>query len=73
MYITLYSLEGSAVFSGTVDGKVTRANTRGGDANETVSGSYIFWYDDRGRYHQSNLPYLVTTYDRTAPAESTSE
>ncbi|UCH24589.1 MAG: hypothetical protein JSV66_11620 [Trueperaceae bacterium] len=73
MYITLYSHDGVALFTGTVDGKVTRSNARGGAANETVSGAYIFWYDDRGRYHQSDLPYLVTTYDRSESLEGSSQ
>ena len=64
MFITLYSLDGSPVFEGTVDGKVTRSASNLSDSSETASGSYIFWFDDRGRYHQSNLPYLVTIYDR---------
>lgn len=65
MFITVYAYGGEVVFEGTVDGKVTRASATldGGDPS---SGSYIFWYDDRGRYHQTDLPYLVTTYDRAA-------
>lgn len=66
MHITLYSLDGSVLFSGMVDGKVTRAAARSDDGSEAASGSYIFWYDERGRYHQSDLPYLVTAYDRAA-------
>lgn len=69
MFITLYSLDGSAVFEGTVDGKVTRSANSLSNSNEAASGSYIFWFDDRGRYHQSNLPYLVTIYDRSSEAE----
>ena len=63
MYITVFAYGGDVVFEGIVDGKVTRASATldGGDAS---SGSYIYWYDDRGRYHQTDLPYLVTTYDR---------
>lgn len=64
MYITVYTFGGEVVFEGLVDGKVTRAGTEsvsGGQAN----GTYIYWYDERGRYHQTDLPYLVTTYDRT--------
>jgi hypothetical protein len=68
MFITLYSLDGSALFEGLVDGKVTRADTVGTDGSSSASGSYIFWYDERGRYHQSDLPYLVTAYDRGAGA-----
>lgn len=63
MYITVFAYGGEVVFEGIVDGKVTRATAevdRGGQS----SGTYIFWYDDRGRYHQTDLPYLVTTYDR---------
>jgi hypothetical protein len=61
MYITLYSLDGSAVFQGIVDGKVSRSIVEEGEA-----GEYIFWFDDKGRYHQSDLPYLVSSYDRDA-------
>ncbi|MDA0699694.1 MAG: hypothetical protein O3A02_00575 [bacterium] len=66
MYISVYSLTGDALFEGLVDGKVTRASARSDDGAEDAAGEYVFWYDDRGRYHQTNLPYLVTTYDRLA-------
>lgn len=69
MYITLYSYDGKQVFNGVVDGKVTRSSTKSeGAASGDSQGAYIYWYDDRGRYHQSNLPYLLTTYDHTASA-----
>jgi hypothetical protein len=61
MYITLYSLGGETVFQGVVDGKVSRSVIEEGE-----SGDYIFWFDDKGRYHQSDLPYLVTSFDRNA-------
>ena len=64
MWITVYSLEGTAVFEGQVDGKVTRASATLEGTGDAASGTYIFWYDERGRYHQTDLPYLVTTYDR---------
>ncbi len=75
MYITLYSLDGSEVFGGVVDGKVTRGATTLEETNETAEGSYIYWFDERGRYLQTNLPYLVTSYERpgTAPATSTDQ
>ncbi len=62
MNITIYSYDGKVVFSGVVDGKVTRSGTAseggtGGDAQ----GAYIYWYDERGRYYQTDLPYLLTT------------
>ena len=63
MYISLYSLDGTIVFESVVDGKVTRSSSSG-DGEE---GSYVFWFDDKGRYHQSNLPYLVTSYNRNSP------
>jgi uncharacterized protein YcfL len=66
MYITVYSYDGSALFEGMVDGKVTRAGLRSDDGSEQQTGSYVYWYDDRGRYHQTSLPYLVSTYDRAA-------
>lgn len=68
MHITLYALDGTPVFEGPVDGKVTRASATSDGGNEPASGSYIYWYDDQGRYHQSDLPYLVTTYDRDEEA-----
>lgn len=72
MYITLYSLDGAQIFGGVVDGKVTRASETISDTNESSSGSYVYWFDERGRYHQSNLPYLVTSYERsgTEPAST---
>lgn len=69
MYITLYSYDGKVVFNGVVDGKVTRSSTASeGGASGSSQGAYIYWYDDRGRYHQSDLPYLLTTYDRSKPS-----
>ncbi len=62
-YISLYSLGGTVVFSGKVDGKVTRADSADGG-----QGEYVYWYDDKGRYNQSNLTYLLTNYDRGATA-----
>jgi hypothetical protein len=70
MYITLYTLDGTPVFEGVVDGKVTRASSTGETSEpNSATGDYIFWFDDRGRYHQSDLPYLVTSYDRNAATE----
>lgn len=66
MYISLYSLDGQEVFSGVVDGKVTRSAAESASGGGQASGSYVFWYDDRGRYHQSDLPYLVRDYDPAA-------
>ncbi|MEX2502676.1 MAG: hypothetical protein WD336_09885 [Trueperaceae bacterium] len=63
MHITVHALSGDVVFEGVVDGMVSRSNARGTDG-EAVSGSFIYWYDERGRYHQTGLPYLVTSYDR---------
>ncbi len=54
MHITLYSFDGTVIFEGEINGKVTRADTNG-------SGEYIFWYDSKGKYHQTNLPYLLTS------------
>jgi hypothetical protein len=71
MYITIYSYDGMVVFEGEVDGKVTRSGTASeGGAGGEAQGPYIFWYDERGRYHQTDLPYLLTSYDQGSP-EST--
>jgi hypothetical protein len=64
MYISVYTITGEPIFEGLVDGKVTRAGARSDDGSEDAAGDYVYWYDDRGRYHQTSLPYLVTTYDR---------
>ena len=68
MYITVYAYGGEVVFEGIVDGKVTRAS-QAQESGGQSTGDYIYWYDERGRYHQTDLPYLVTTYDR-AEAEA---
>jgi len=68
MYITVYSYDGKAIFTGLVDGKVTRSGnaSEGGNGGESL-GDYVYWYDERGRYLQTDLPYLVTTFDRSVP------
>jgi uncharacterized protein YcfL len=71
MYISLYSLDGAQVFGGVVDGKVTRSAATNPDTNEAASGNYIYWFDERGRYHQTNMPYLVTSYERPGTAPTT--
>lgn len=70
MYITVYSYDGKAVFTGLVDGKVTRSgNASEGGVGDQSLGAYIYWYDERGRYHQTDLPYLLTSYDRNVPSQ----
>lgn len=69
MYITIYTIEGATVFEGVVDGKVTRASTTSEGSNQPAAGSYVFWFDEAGRYHQTDLPYLVTSYRRTPGQE----
>lgn len=68
MYITVVTHGGDVVFEGIVDGKVTRASQTQESGNQST-GSYIYWYDERGRYHQTDLPYFVTTYDRSEAEE----
>lgn len=58
-YISLYALGGQEIFSGKVNGKVTRAD--GADGGQ---GNYVYWYDEKGRYHQTDMPYVVSSYDR---------
>lgn len=70
MYITLYSLDGTRVFDGVVDGKVTRASSGADDSVSADGGGYIYWFDERGRYLQTNLPYLVTSYERGAAPDA---
>ena len=69
MYITVYTLEGDVVFESVVDGKVTRSGTNSEGTNQPALGSYIYWFDESGRYHQTDLPYLVTSYQRTPGQE----
>ena len=56
LYISIISHDGDIVYSGRVDGKVTRASLDN-------QGSYVYWYDDRGVYHQTNLGYLLSSQD----------
>ncbi len=63
MYITIYSYDGQEIFSSVVDGKVTRSGTASEGSGGDAQGAYIFWYDERGRYHQTDLPYMLTSYD----------
>jgi len=68
MYITIFSYDGKVIFTGEVDGKVTRSGTASeGGAGGEAQGPYIFWYDEKGRYHQTDLPYLLTSYDQALP------
>lgn len=68
MYITIFSYDGKLVFTGEVDGKVTRSGTASeGGAGGEAQGAYVFWYDEKGRYHQTDLPYLLTSYDQSLP------
>lgn len=69
MYITVYAYGGDEVFEGLVDGKVTRASQELDSGGGRSTGSYIYWYDERGRYHQTDLPYLLTSYDRGQTAD----
>ncbi len=69
MYITIYSYDGKPVFSGVVDGKITRSGTASEGSAGDAQGAYIFWYDERGRYHQTDLPYVLTSYDVTSEQE----
>jgi hypothetical protein len=58
-YIVLYGVNGSEVFRGELNGKVTRA-----EKGESNGGEYVYWFDTAGKYWQTNLPYLVTTDDK---------
>ena len=69
MYITIYTIDGTSVFEGIVDGKVTRASDQLSNTSDRATGSYIYWFDEKGRYHQTDMPYFVTSYDRTAPSQ----
>ena len=33
-------------------------------SDDSAGKRFAIWYDERGRYHQTDLPYMVTTYDR---------
>lgn len=62
MYITIYSYDGKTIFQGIVDGKITRSLVDSSNGESQALGHYVFWYDDRGRYHQTDLPYMLTNY-----------
>jgi hypothetical protein len=56
-YIVVYSLSGSEMFRGEVDGKVTRAESE----TPGTGGEYVYWFDATGKYWQTSMPYIVTT------------
>ena len=56
-YIILYSLNGTEVFRGEVDGKVTRAESD----SPGIGGEYVYWFDPSGKYFQTSMPYVLTT------------
>lgn len=62
-YITVYSVNGTPIFNGTVDGQVTRSvsDVNGGAATEL--SSYVYWFDSDGKYYQTDMPYLLTSRD----------
>lgn len=62
LYIQVYALDGTPIYEGIVDGGVSRAPAAGNEG-ETLRGDYIYWFDERGRYHQTDMFYLLTTYD----------
>ena len=64
MYITMYSLDGKELYNGQVNGKVTRSSAKLSDGGAAAGGYYIFWYDEKGVYHQTDLPYLLTSRPR---------
>ena len=68
MHITLFSRDGTPIYQGVVDGKVTRSSRKAAQGEGEAAGAYIYWYDERGRYHQTDLPYLVTNYSRNEDA-----
>ena len=67
-YITVYSVNGTPIFSGIVDGQVTRSvsDVNGGAATEL--SSYVYWFDPNGEYYQTDMPYMLTS---SAPEEGT--
>ncbi len=64
MYITLYSLDGKEMYNGQVNGKVTRSSAKLSDGGNAAGGYYIFWYDEKGVYHQTDMTYLLTSKPR---------
>lgn len=60
-YVTVYSLDGTPIHQGTVNGQVTRSVSEvvGGAAVETAD--YVYWYDTSGEYFQTNMPYILTS------------
>ena len=70
MYVTIYSYDGKEIFKGQVDGKVTRSSATSEGTGENSQGYYLYWYDERGRYYQTDLPYMLTTYDLNVPGQA---
>lgn len=69
MYITVYSLDGTQIHQGRVDGQVTRSVSEvvGGAAVE--SADYVYWFDASGQYFQTDMPYLLSSEPQPGQAQ----
>lgn len=69
MYVRLYDQDGKTLLDSISDGLVSRSvlveagNRRG----EESRGNYIFWFDDRGTYFQTDLTYYIVSSQEIPP------
>ncbi len=64
-YITVYSLGGTPVHQGDIDGQVSRSVSEVVNGAAVETADYVFWFDRSGQYFQSNMPYLISSKPQT--------
>ncbi|ADI14669.1 hypothetical protein [Truepera radiovictrix] len=68
MFITVYAFDGTPVYEGRTNGQVTRSVSSVVNGAPTELASYVYWFDETGRYFQTNMPYLLSSAPLT-PAQ----
>jgi uncharacterized protein YcfL len=72
-YITVYSVNGTPIFEGVVDGQVTRSVSDVNAGAATELSSYVYWFDAEGQYYQTDMPYLLSSRAPEGTASTTTE
>ena len=72
-YITVYSVNGTPIYKGVVDGQVTRSVSDVNAGAATELSPYVYWFDPEGQYYQTDMPYLLTSRAPEGAANTTAE
>lgn len=68
-YITVYSVNGTPIHRGEVDGQVTRSVSEVVDGAAVETSDYIYWFDPSGQYLQTDMPYLLSSKPQPGQAQ----